>query len=234
MAMDALILCSLLVLSLTTASSTSCKATKCSLLSPEIRPPFRIVGSPCGLSEFTLSCDLHNQTTIRFDGTGDLVVKAISYHSRRLTLADPNNCVHQVFFNLDLSLTPFTYYHSLHRYTYLNCSSKLLGGIEEEVPCLSGANHHVYVVEPSFPLPPSCSAVKTVAIPFSYSRYLSDGSFGLGLTWSPTREYYNYTVSVMAVVLIVGMVLYAKYGGQLNQQKGEETLGEYEALKVVI
>ena len=35
-------------------------------------------------------------------------------------------------------------------------------------------------------VPVSCKLVKTVAIPFSYSLYLSDGSFGLGFTWDAT------------------------------------------------
>lgn len=32
-------------------------------------------------------------------------------------------------------------------------------------------------------VPNFCRVVKTVPIPFEYSPYLSDNSFGLGLTW---------------------------------------------------
>lgn len=120
---------------------------------------------------------------IHFPTYGDLVVKSISYDTTRLSLLDPKNCVHEVFMNLNLSLTPFSYYHVLKEYKYINCSSKLVESFEQ-VPCLSGPEHHVYIVEPSFLVPSSCTCVKTVAIPFSYSRYLSDSSFGLGLTWN--------------------------------------------------
>ncbi|MBA0609672.1 hypothetical protein Godav_021686, partial [Gossypium davidsonii] len=57
------------------------------------------------------------------------------------------------------------------------------------IPCLSGYGHHVYTVEPSVKVPDSCRAIKTVEIPFGYSSYLSDNSFGLGLTWElPKRD----------------------------------------------
>jgi len=41
----------------------------------------------------------------------------------------------------------------------------------------------VYTVDPAVPVPGSCEGVKTVAIPFAYSPYLSDKSLGLRLTW---------------------------------------------------
>lgn len=52
-----------------------------------------------------------------------------------------------------------------------------------EVPCLSASSYHVYTVDPAVPVPGSCDGVKTVAIPFAYSPYLSDKSLGLRLTW---------------------------------------------------
>ncbi|KAL1548004.1 RING-H2 finger protein ATL22-like [Salvia divinorum] len=240
--MDSLIFLKLfsfpLLLFFTTPSKASiCKSAKCTtLLSPQIQPPFRIQGihpHQCGLSEFTLFCNHQNQTTIRFHGTTDLIVKSISYEARRLSLIDPQGCVHGVFLNLNLSHTPFSYYHTLRRYKYLNCSSEVAG--MEAVPCLSGEAHHVYVVEPSLPPPASCRDVGTVGIPFSYSRYLSsDGSFGLGLTWTSARldeTDYNHTViiavlSMMAVVWMAGKVLYAKYGSKENEE-GVNLLGEY-------
>lgn len=48
---------------------------------------------------------------------------------------------------------------------------------------MSGSSHHVYTVDPALPVPGSCEVVKTVAIPFEYSPYLSDNSLGLGFTW---------------------------------------------------
>lgn len=161
-------------------------ATKCSNGGPDIRYPFQIklqqpqyeVMVPSG---FDLLCK-HNLTTIHFPSYGDLVVKSISYDTKRIDLLDPKNCVHQVFLNLDLSLTPFQFYYVLKNYTYLNCSTSLSPPFLE-VPCLSGHSHHVYTVDPSFSVPDSCGAVKTVAIPFEYSPYLSGNSLGLGLTW---------------------------------------------------
>ncbi|KAG6431522.1 hypothetical protein SASPL_109601 [Salvia splendens] len=244
--MDGLILHKLFIffffLFTTASNASTCKSAKCSPLSPQIQPPFRIHPQQCGLSQFTLFCDHHNQTTIRFNATRDLIVKSISYDARRLSLIDPQRCVHGVFLNLNLSHTPFSYYHTLRRYKYLNCSSEVAG--MEAVPCLSGEAHRVYVVEPSLPPPISCWTVKTASIPFSYSRYLSsDGSFGLGLTWTPApveETEYNYTykviiavLSMMVVVLMAGKVLYAKYGSKENEERHVENvnlLGEYHVL----
>ncbi|XP_058778177.1 RING-H2 finger protein ATL20-like [Vicia villosa] len=124
-----------------------------------------------------------NITTIHFPSYGDLTVKSISYDSRKIDLLDPKNCVPRVFLNLNLTLTPFQYYYVLQNYTYLNCSTKLLHTNFIEVPCLSDSNSHVYTVDPEVSLPSSCRIVKTVAIPFKYSPYISDNSLGLRLTW---------------------------------------------------
>ena len=102
--------------------------------------------------------------------------------SKKLDLIDHKNCIHQVFLNLNLSLTPFRYYYALKEYSYLNCSVRLSPSFAE-VPCLSGLGYHVYTVEPSLSVPDSCRVVKTIPIAFGYSPYLSDSSFGLGLTW---------------------------------------------------
>lgn len=71
----------------------------------------------------------------------------------------------------------------MKEYSYLNCSVRLPRSFTE-VPCLSGSGYHVYTVEPTFAVPNSCRVVKTVPIPFEYSPYLADNSFGLGLTWN--------------------------------------------------
>ncbi|EYU19273.1 hypothetical protein ABFS82_01G100600 [Erythranthe guttata] len=224
--------------------------------SPEIRSPFWIDGldhpnqsSPTG---FNLFCR-ENRTMIHFPTYGDLVVKSISYETRRLGLLDPKNCVHEVFLNLNLSLTPFSYYYDLKQYKYINCSSKLVGSFEQ-VPCLSGTKHHVYVVESSFSsMPLSCSCVKTVEIPFSYSPYLSDSSFGLGLTWNsiglengeeatssrctlgflcerfPMLEKSLKVSALIASIFIVGMLFYAtrsRYRKEVNARMVQETLGD--------
>lgn len=128
-----------------------------------------------------------NKTFIHFPTYGDLIVKSTNWAARKLDLIDPKNCVPEVFLNLNLSCTPFSYYYVPKEYKYINCSSQLSNSFLQ-VPCLSGSNHHVYVVESSFAPPISCDSMKTIAIPFSYSPYLSDNSFGLSLTWNLTGD----------------------------------------------
>ncbi|GLT49138.1 hypothetical protein SLA2020_227160 [Shorea laevis] len=173
-----------IILSHAEAFEANCPPVKCSDGAVDIRFPFR-VKSPqpqhCGRHGFELDCR-KNTTMIHFPSYGDLVVTSISYDTKRVSLLDPRNCVHEVFLNLNLSLTPFIYYFVLKNYTYLNCSSAL-SPHSSEIPCLSGEGNHVYTVEPSSPFPDSCTLIKTVSIPFPYSPYLSDNTFGLQLTW---------------------------------------------------
>ncbi|CAJ2645862.1 unnamed protein product [Trifolium pratense] len=155
----------------------------------DIHYPFHIKGQQkqqgydTTLSGFEL---LHkdNITTIHFPSYGDLVVKSISYDTKKIDLLDPKNCVHRVFLNLNLTHTPFQYYYVLKNFTYLNCSTTLLHTNFTEIPCLSGSSYHVYTVDPEVHIPTSCKEVKTVAIPFEYSPYISDNSLGLRLTWN--------------------------------------------------
>ncbi|CAI9771576.1 unnamed protein product [Fraxinus pennsylvanica] len=198
---------------------------------PGIRYPFRIQDeqpSNYGRPGFELFFR-RNKTFIHFPTYGDLIVKSISHDTRKLNLIDPKNCVPEVFLNLNLSLTPFNYYYVLKEYTYINCSSQLSTSFLQ-VPCLSGLNHHVYVVESSFSPPVSCDLVKTVAIPFSYSPYLSDNTFGLSLTWNltgecddagircqsetlPNKEFFDFADIVLGFVAFIFLVVtlfYAK------------------------
>lgn len=184
----------LFLATLTQAQQPDCKPVRCSSSGPNISFPFYLKGQSqeCGIPGFGLICR-SDTTTIKFPSHGDLVLTSISYRDRRLDLLDPRNCVHEVFLNLNLSQTPFKYYYSLKSYTYVNCSEpenpwryQLL-----EIPCLSGPGYHVYTIEGSRAAlevanqdrPSSCKVVKTVDIPFPYSPYLSDNSFGLRLTW---------------------------------------------------
>ncbi|GMY29952.1 RING-H2 finger protein ATL22-like [Fagus crenata] len=165
------------------AFEDACPSIQCGHDTPNIQFPFQVKGlQNCGHPGFELVCK-DNTTFIPFPSYGELVVKSISYNTKKLNLLDPKNCVHGVFLNLNLSLTPFHYYYVVKNYTYLNCSSRLPPNSFNEVPCLSGSKYHVYTVEPSLAIPNSCRPVKTVAIPFQYSPYLSDNSFGLGLSW---------------------------------------------------
>ncbi|XP_059641706.1 RING-H2 finger protein ATL22-like [Cornus florida] len=171
----------------TEALDANCPAVRCTDGAPDIRFPFRVEGQQpqrCGYPGFELSCK-QNLTIIHFPSYGDLVVKSISYDIKKLSLLDPKNCVHEVFLNLNLTLTAFRYYYVVKNYTYLNCSAALLSS-SMPVPCLSGSSYYVYVVESSETTPVSCKAVRTIAIPFAYSPYLSDNRFGLGLTWDST------------------------------------------------
>ncbi|KAJ4848653.1 hypothetical protein Tsubulata_023504 [Turnera subulata] len=178
---------------LTTDASSDggqCGSVKCGDDGPDIGFPFRVIGQQpqhCGYPGFELSCK-QNTTMIHFPTRKDLVVESISYKNRKISLLDPQSCVHEVFLNLNLSLTPFQYYYVVRNYTYLNCSARLPASFVE-VKCLSGSRHHVYTVETSMEVPGSCRAVRTVAIPFAYSPYLADNSFGLGLSWNlPEHE----------------------------------------------
>ncbi|KAG8374679.1 hypothetical protein BUALT_Bualt10G0021000 [Buddleja alternifolia] len=214
-----------------------------------------ICTSAKGLPQFNLFCTDNKTLMIHFPYYGDLVVKSIAYDTRSLDLLDPKNCVHEVFLNLNLSFTPFTYYYDLKEYRYINCSAKLDTASDfVQVPCLSGSTHHVYVMESFSPVPVSCISVKTVAIPFSYSPYLSDNSFGLRLTWndddeeeenSGCKEKYFKVLGITGIILMAGILLYAiisECRQQLNEEKKkvkdtiiceveiDKLLGEYEAL----
>ncbi|KAK8691058.1 hypothetical protein V6N13_074579 [Hibiscus sabdariffa] len=181
----------------------------------DIRPPFRLKPQQRGDPSFELFCR-NNSTMLHFPLYGDLVVKSISYDQSKLDLLDPKNCVHEVFLNLDLSLTPFRYLYVVKNYTYFNCSTPI-GTWNPQVPCLSGSRHHVYTVESYAEVPDSCSPIKTVAIPFAYSSYLSDANFGLRLTWDfPQPDHFGFQFKVTwsssapkRVPMIVGVVLLA-------------------------
>ncbi|WCJ25829.1 RING/U-box superfamily protein [Euphorbia peplus] len=126
---------------------------------------------------------------VHFPNYGDLIVKSISYSDKILQLADPNSCVHEVLLNLNLTSTPFRYYYVVKNYTYLNCSTRPSNSASfVEIPCLSGSKHHVYSGESWIDVPVFCREIKSVDVPFSYSPYLSDNSFGLALTWSQQQN----------------------------------------------
>lgn len=179
----------------------SMPATKCTHGGPDIHSPFQIKGQhhpqyqkTPSESDFELLCK-DNLTIIHFPSYGNLVVKSITYDLKRIDLVDPKYCIHQVFLNLDLSLTPFHYYYVLKNYSYINCStSASISPHLKEIPCLSGPNFHVFTVDPSLPLPESCKHIKTAAIPFEYSAYLSGNTLGLGLTWDSPESPHTKTL----------------------------------------
>ncbi|KAD6453429.1 hypothetical protein E3N88_08134 [Mikania micrantha] len=182
---------------------------------------------------------------IIFQNYGELGVKSIIHDPKKLTLNDPKDCVFEVFLNLNLDSTPFRYYHVVKNYTYLNCSISLSGSLEP-VPCLSGSKHHVYVVESSLDVPSSCEVVKTVSIPFAYSSYVSDDSFGLDLTWDSTgfvdfaeekrgievQTVVEGLIMVVLVILIVGfgcLKVYCWKKSRSIDHEWENLLGVYES-----
>ncbi|KAM7525508.1 hypothetical protein LguiA_015410 [Lonicera macranthoides] len=201
-----------------------------------------------------------NQTTIQFPSYGELIVKSISYNPKKLDLVDPNNCVHRVFFNLNLTLTPFRYYYAVKDFTYLNCSSSspaLISDSYEPVPCFSGPGFSVYVVDPGLEVPVFCKALKTVGIPFGYSDYLDDDSFGLGLTWDldcghacfskfgaptcfngahKTVLWISILIFMVAMVMISAKTYCSKKMDMMNETKKnqieevDKLLGDFEAL----
>ncbi|XP_068467076.1 RING-H2 finger protein ATL22-like [Phaseolus vulgaris] len=219
------------------------QATKCGDAGPDIHYPYKIKGQhqhTDSLPGFELLCK-DNLTTIHFPSYGDLEVKSISYDTKNIHLLDPKKCVHHVFLNLNLSLTPFHYFYVLKNYTYLNCSTALPPPFVE-VPCLSAASYHVYTVDSALPVPGSCEGVKTVAIPFAYSPYLSDSILGLRLTWDMSETEDSKTInhtrgshtsrnlvigSSMCVFVMVMLLLIStkiRVAARNNHQKEEQLL----------
>ncbi|KAL2348181.1 hypothetical protein Fmac_002181 [Flemingia macrophylla] len=215
-------------------------ATKCDDAGPEIHYPFQIKSQQQGHEAnpgFEVLCK-DNITFIHFPSYGDLAVNSISYDTKNIHLLDPKNCAYRVFLNLNLSLTPFHYFHVLKNYTYLKCSTSLPHPFVE-VPCLSASTHHVYTVDPALPVPSSCQGIKTVPIPFAYSPYLSDNRLGLRLTWDSedaetrnrTRGSHtslNIVIGISMCVLVMAMFIISisiKVGEVTrNRQQKEEQL----------
>ncbi|XP_022158470.1 uncharacterized protein LOC111024954 [Momordica charantia] len=204
--------------------------------------------------KLNLSCS-ENTTTIHFkshESSLPLAVKSISYDQKRLDLADPHGCVHGVFLDLDLAPTPFRYFYALKDYIYVNCTVKLPPP-STPVPCLSKQGDHgyyVYVVRaaPLVAAPRRCREVKRVGIPFEYSPYLDDGSFGLSLSWGfdekqrktecKTGCFLKATnLQVVSICLVAAMVAIAMVMGKIshskkqNYPKEEDDKNSYEALK---
>ncbi|KAL0550424.1 hypothetical protein IC582_014934 [Cucumis melo] len=193
----------------TNSQFPSSSTTHCNHGCPKIQFPF----------DFNLSCS-SNTTRIHFKAYDSLSIKSISYDQKRLDLLDLNRCVHAAFLNLDLSLTPFRYYYIVKDYWYLNCTTRLVSSSSTSIPCLSrDGEYYVYVVRPPLmgsSIPRFCKEVKRVKIPFEYSPYLDDGSFGLALTWgfddqtktkSQIECFFKATnFQVVGIRLLVGMV----------------------------
>ncbi|KAG6596874.1 hypothetical protein SDJN03_10054, partial [Cucurbita argyrosperma subsp. sororia] len=181
--------------------------THCSHGSPSIHLPFT----------FNLSCS-SNTTRIHFKSYDSLSIKSISYDQKRLDLIDLNGCVHGAFLKLNLTLTPFRYFYVVRDYKYLNCTSKL-SSPSPPIPCLSRPrDYYVYVVREMEETPRFCKEVKKVKIPFEYSPYLDDGSFGLSLSWGANDDegrtesergclYKAPNYEVLGVILLVAMVV---------------------------
>ncbi|KAK6947539.1 Wall-associated receptor kinase, galacturonan-binding domain [Dillenia turbinata] len=166
------------------ALDPNCQSLTCNESELQIKFPFSITGLhpiQCIQPGFELFCK-KNSTIISFPSFRNLLVKSIAYGARKLDLLDPKSCVHEVFLNLDISLLPFEYYYVTKNYTYWNCSAMLPSPFNQ-VPCLSRGGYYVYVMEPSLAMPASCVPLKTLPIPFSYTPYASDNSFGLQFTW---------------------------------------------------
>ncbi|XP_055821241.1 putative RING-H2 finger protein ATL21A [Solanum dulcamara] len=259
--MDSLIFISLFIIVLhvkaqanTCTNTNSCSPINCANASDlNIQFPFR-------LHEFQLHCK-QNRTILHFPSYGDLVIKSISYDLKKLELIDPKNCVHEVFLNLNLSNTPFSYYYILKEYQYLNCSAEISSSLLQ-VPCLSGIGHHAYVVETSFVVPDYCNHVKTVGIPFSYSPFLSDNTFGLALTWHLTNSHEdsvatNFTTGhfkglngitndtalgciILFIFIVVMLLKLSQYSKRVEEKVNQKEphvdaiLGNYEALNKIV
>lgn len=216
--------------------------THCNHGCPKIQFPF----------DFNISCS-SNTTRIHFKTYDSLSIKSISYDKKRLDLVDLNHCVHAAFLKLNLSLTPFRYFYVVKDYWYLNCTTRLISTYSPPVPCLSrNGEYYVYVVRPMGSTPRFCKEIKRVKIPFEYSPYLDDGSFGLALTWgfddhtktkSKTGCFFKATnfqvvgislvVAMVAILSMVKMKIYYSKNNKYSKEEAEKKMFQhsYEALK---
>ncbi|XP_038905185.1 putative RING-H2 finger protein ATL21A [Benincasa hispida] len=218
--------------------------THCNHGCPKIQFPF----------DFNISCS-SNTTRIHFKTYDSLSIKSISYDQKRLDLVDLNRCVHAAFLKLNLDLTPFRYFYVVKDYWYLNCTTRLVSTSSTPIPCLSrDGEYYVYAVRPPLmgSTPRSCKEIKRVKIPFEYSPYLDDGSFGLSLTWgfddhtktkSQIRCFFKATnfqvvgisllVAMVAILSMVMMKIYHSKNKKYSKEEAEKKMFEhsYEPLK---
>ncbi|KAJ4966450.1 hypothetical protein NE237_018299 [Protea cynaroides] len=172
---------------------------RCRENGPDIRFPFWIKGRQpehCGYPGLAVSCTATNETVLELPFSGSFFVRNIDYSSHTVGLYDPDGCLPQRLFHLNLSATPFlqgdesTYEQSL---TFFNCSTTKPE--RDLISCLSIPGHQIYVSSSDQLLSSMsfsfCKKVKTLSCPLppidrdrGVFMELSDPEFYLILSWS--------------------------------------------------
>ncbi|XP_077239203.1 rust resistance kinase Lr10-like [Tasmannia lanceolata] len=152
--------------------SDICPPSNCSLHGPEIRFPFRLKEHQlqhCGYPNFDLSCKGEN-TVLKLSSSMEVFVRDINYKKQTLTIFEPQNCIKGLFFNLNLSTSPFQYssIYYCSNYTFFNCSSEVDFAYGDPIPCKRDFQHVGYGDSSLDTLPVSCQPIKTVFIPSPY------------------------------------------------------------------
>nr|GME05914.1 rust resistance kinase Lr10-like [Ipomoea batatas] len=171
-----------------------CKESRCRRGGPGIHFPFKLkhdkAAQHCGYPGFELSCDNNGNTVIELPHEVQLQVDQIDYASQQIFLSDPDACLSgKMLLHLNLSLSPFQYSGSLHRYDYslFNCSASNDSGatIDDGLfPCLGVPAHQIYAISSSQSIDefPSSSCVKFREITFLYPVYYLKDT--LQLNWT--------------------------------------------------
>ncbi|KAF8033199.1 hypothetical protein BT93_D1950 [Corymbia citriodora subsp. variegata] len=158
---------------------------------PQVQFPFRLrrQSSRCGYPGFELSCTPGGDALLRLPGSGEFIVKSITYSpTQSITLADPDGCLPgRLLGNFSLVGSAFRALVP-QQFTLLNCSDGVdlssLGMQAIPVPCLSGGNYTVMSLLTRFyggdPYP--CEAMATVTVPLPL-QYWVDVEEVISLTW---------------------------------------------------
>ncbi|KAJ8622247.1 hypothetical protein MRB53_030776 [Persea americana] len=144
-----LLLSLLLIIEYSHAYPISCEPESCGTGDgPLIRFPFRIKGLQhprCGYPGFDLYCK-DNYAFIHFPLLGrDVIVETINYEYQTLTIVAGKNCLWNLLFTSPNFTSSRINPDSWTLYTLLNCSKKV-GIVEDDpIPCLSDAEHNVFI-----------------------------------------------------------------------------------------
>ncbi|XP_021839725.1 RING-H2 finger protein ATL22-like [Spinacia oleracea] len=202
-------------------SIACCKTMKCKGI--DIKFPFWLKHrqpKSCGFQGFDLYCDDKLGPLLELPKTGNFTVKEI-YHrsySRHVELSDPNGCLPQKLFSLDLDKTPFRVSQT-KEFSVYNCSveavDELFSG-SDKIDCLSGSNYSIVIpnsiISYTFGFSSHCKLMKVVPLPAngfvnSYFPILSS----LHLTWDdeqmcklPDRSWVTPVAIVSCLILICG------------------------------
>ncbi|KAH6804936.1 hypothetical protein C2S51_029767 [Perilla frutescens var. frutescens] len=133
-------------------AGADCQPGRCRKDGPDIRFPFRIINRHppnCGYPSFDVYCNDYEAML----HSANLTVKIINYLSQEIQLSDPEKCLPQKLWRLNLTAaTPFNFstsrYNSLNDYILFNCSSSApKGNSSYPISCLSDSRYHFFALE---------------------------------------------------------------------------------------